>query len=66
MARILEGIFVLGCSLVGLGMSAPDRSGVREVVQLVALAQNNAASNVARLAAHISNAPERILRVRGR
>src|SRR6266853_351840 len=52
-SRILEGVFVLGCSLVGLGMGAPEGSGMRNTVQssiqLVALAHGNMARNVANL-----------------
>ena len=69
MTRILEGVFVLGCSLVGLGMGASEGSGlqnaVKTSVQLIALAQNNVvsnvASNVARLSFSLSHVPERIV-----
>lgn len=33
MSRILEGIFVIGCSLVGLGMSAPAGSRMHNAVE---------------------------------
>jgi hypothetical protein len=65
MSRILEGVFVLGCSLVGLGMGAPEGSGMRNTMQgsirLVALAQSNVAGNVARLSASLVRVPTEIL-----
>ena len=67
MSRFLEGIFVIGCSLVGLGMGAPEGSGMQNTmqasIQLVALAQNHVTSNVARLSANFSHASERILSI---
>jgi hypothetical protein len=33
MSRILEGIFVIGCSLVGFGMSAPTGSSIHNAVE---------------------------------
>ena len=57
MSRILEVVFIIGCSLVGWSMNAPDGTGVKETmkcsVQLVAVAQDNIASNTARLTAHV-------------
>jgi len=32
-SRILEGIFVIGCSLIGFGMSAPEGSGIHDSVE---------------------------------
>jgi len=68
MSRILEGVFVLGCSLVGLGMGAPEGSGVRNTVQssvqLIALAQSGVAQNVAKLRASLARVPVEILGLR--
>ena len=65
MTRLLEGIFVIGCSLVVFGMSAPEGSGVRDTmkcsIQLIALAHNNIASNTANLAVHLAEAKSEIL-----
>ncbi len=33
MARLLEGIFVLGCSVVGLGLNALEGSAVPDTIQ---------------------------------
>ncbi len=58
MSRILEGVFVLGCSLVGLGIGAPQGSAIQDTVQcsvqLIALAHDNVASNAARLCADVA------------
>jgi hypothetical protein len=63
--RLLEGIFVIGCSLVGFAMSAPEGSGIRDTmkcsVQLIAMAHNNIASNTANLAVHLAEAKSEIL-----
>jgi len=65
MSRILESVFIIGCSLVGFSMSAPDGSTIRQTVQcsvkLVALAQNNVASNTARLTANLVRVPVQVL-----
>jgi hypothetical protein len=65
MTRLLEGIFVIGCSLVGFGMSAPEGSGIRHTmqcsVQLIAVAHENMASNAARLGIHLAQARTEIL-----
>ena len=65
MSRILEGVFVLGCSLVGLGMGAPDGSGLRDTVQssiqLITLTQSDMARNVAQLSARLVRLPVKIL-----
>jgi len=58
MSRILEGVFVLGCSLVGLGIGAPQGSVIQDTVkcsvQLIALAHANMASNAARLSTDLT------------
>jgi len=65
MSRILEGVFVLGCSLVGLGMNAPEGSGIQNTVrcsvQLIALVHDNVASNAGRLSANLSSIPAQVL-----
>jgi hypothetical protein len=65
MSRILEGVFIIGCSLVGFSMGTKDGNGFKEAikcsVQLVALAQDNVASNTARLASHLASVPVEIL-----
>jgi len=59
MSRTLEVIFIIGCSLVGWSMGAPDGTGLKEAmkcsVRLVALAQDNIASNTARLTGAIGH-----------
>jgi hypothetical protein len=61
MSRILEGVFVLGCSLVGLGMSGSEGSvfqnTMKTSVQFIALAQDNAAANTVRLSATLCKLP---------
>ena len=65
MTRLLEGIFVIGCSLVGFGMSAPEGCGIRHTikcsVQLIAVAHENMASNAVRLGIHLVQARTEIL-----
>ena len=65
MSRILEGVFILGCSLVGMGMGCPEGSALRNTVkcsvQLIALAQDNVASNTARLQSDLARVPGHIL-----
>jgi hypothetical protein len=65
MTRLLEGIFVIGCSLVGFAMSAPEGSGIRNTmkcsIQLIAVAHNNIASNTANLGVHLAQAKAEIL-----
>jgi hypothetical protein len=65
MSRILEGVFILGCSLVGFSMSAPEGSRIRETmqcsIQLVALANDNVAANAARLTADLARVPVQIV-----
>ena len=57
MSRILEGVFVIGCALVGFGMGAPEGSGVRNSVncsvQLIAMVHNNVAMNAAKISTGI-------------
>jgi hypothetical protein len=65
MTRLLEGIFVIGCSVVGFCMGAPEGSGIRNTmkcsVQLIALAHNNIASNTANFGVHLAEAKAEIL-----
>jgi len=65
MTRLLEGVFVIGCSLVGFGMGAPEGSGIRNTmqcsVQLIALANDNIASNSANIGIHLAQAKAEIL-----
>lgn len=60
MARILEGVFVIGCALVGFGMGAPEGSGIQNSVkcsvQLIALVHNNVAAHAAQLSTGIVRA----------
>ncbi len=60
MTRLLEGIFVIGCCLVGFAMSAPEGSNIRNTmncsIQLIALANNNIASNTANFGVHLAEA----------
>jgi len=60
MSRILEGVFVIGCALVGFGVGAPEGSNVRNSmncsVQLIALVHNNVAKNAAKLSSGIVHA----------
>jgi hypothetical protein len=65
MTRFLEGIFVIGCSLVGFAMSAPEGSGLRNTVkcsvQLIALTNNNVVFNASKLGIHLVEARTEIL-----
>jgi hypothetical protein len=65
MTRLLEGIFVLGCCVVGFGMGAPEGSGIKNTikcsVQLIALAHNNIALNTANFGVHLQQAKSEIL-----
>lgn len=65
MTRFLEGIFVIGCSLVGFGMGAPEGSGIRNAmncsVQLIGFANDNLASNSAKIGIHLAEAKAEIL-----
>ena len=64
MTRLLEGIFVLGCSLVGLGMGAPEGSGIGKAkqcsIQLIAAVQQNVTANATRAAIHFAEARFRV------
>ena len=42
MTRLLEGIFVIGCSLVGFGMSAPEGSGINNTIKQVLIQSHRA------------------------
>jgi hypothetical protein len=65
MTRLLEGIFVIGCSLVGFVIGAPEGSPIKNTmncsVQLIALAHNNIASNAANFGVHLAQAKTHIL-----
>jgi len=65
MTRLLEGIFVIGCSVVGFCMGAPEDSGIKNTmkcsVQLIAMAHNNIASNAANFGVHLAEAKAEIL-----
>jgi hypothetical protein len=65
MTRLLEFMFVVGCSVVGFGMSAPDGNPIKNTlncsVQLIALAHNNIASNTANFGIHMAEARTEIL-----
>lgn len=65
MSKILEGVFVLGCSLVGLGMSGIDggvfQNTMKASIQLVALAHDNVAVNAMRLGTNLSRLPVVVL-----
>ena len=65
MTRILEGIFVIGCALVGFGIGTPEGSGIRNTmkcsIQLVSMANENVATNAARLTADLARVPVKIL-----
>ena len=60
MSRILEGVFVIGCAVVGFGVGAPEGSGIQNSmktsVQLIALVHNDVCMNAARLSAGIFGA----------
>jgi hypothetical protein len=65
MTRLLEGIFVIGCSLVGFVIGAPEGSPIKNTmncsVQLIALAHNNIASNTANFGLHLAATRAQIL-----
>jgi hypothetical protein len=60
MTRLLEGIFVIGCCLVGFCVGAPEGGGIKNTmqcsIQLIALAHNNIASNTANFGVHLAEA----------
>jgi hypothetical protein len=61
----MEGVFIIGCSLVGFSMGTQDGNSFKEAVKcsvkLVALAQSNVATNTARLASHLASVPVQVL-----
>ena len=63
--QFFEVMFVLGCSLVGLGMSAPQGSfiegRVKTSVHLVTLAHDHAVLQAAKLCNGLASVPYRIL-----
>jgi hypothetical protein len=65
MSRILEGVFVLGCALVGLSMDAKDGSVMQDAVkcsvQLIANVHDHVASNAARLSRDLARVPAQML-----
>ena len=58
-------MFVVGCSVVGFGMSAPDGNPIKNTlncsVQLIAFAHNHIASNTANFGIHLAEARTEIL-----
>ena len=54
MSRILEGVFVLGCAVVGFCMDANEgnvmQDAVKVSVQFVSMTENRIATNLARVA----------------
>ncbi|HLK20274.1 MAG TPA: hypothetical protein VKT81_15065 [Bryobacteraceae bacterium] len=65
MNRILEGIFVIGCSLVGFAMGAPEGSGIRNAmncsVQLIGFANENIASHTENFDIRLAKAKEQVV-----
>ena len=65
MSRILEGVFVLGCALVGLCMDAKEGSvmqdAVKTSVQLIANVHDHVAANAARLSRDLARVPSQVL-----
>lgn len=65
MTRFMEGIFVIGCALVGFGMNAPEGNGIRNTmkcsIQLIAVAQDNVTVNAAKFGAHVALARAEML-----
>lgn len=65
MNRILEGIFVIGCSVIGFAMGAPEGSGLRNAmncsVQLIGFANENIASNAQNFDIHLAKAKEQVV-----
>jgi hypothetical protein len=68
MTRLLEGIFVVGCCLVGFAMNAPEGSNIKNTmncsIQLIALANNNIASNTANFGVHLAEAKSLLANLR--
>ncbi len=65
MSRILEGVFVIGCALVGLGIDAKEGSVMQDAVkcsvQLIANVHDHVASNTARLSRGLASVPSQVL-----
>ena len=65
MSRIYEGIFVLGCSLVGFSQSFADSAAVHDAarfaVRMVTVTQANLETKMTGLATNLSEAPVRAL-----
>ena len=61
MSRILEGVFVLGCALVGLGIDAKDGSVMQDAVkcsvQLIANVPDHIAANATRIGTGLARVP---------
>ena len=64
MSRILEGVFVLGCALVGLCMDAKEGSVMQDAVkcsvQLIANVHDHVALNAARLSRGLASVPSQV------
>ena len=60
MSRILEGIFVLSCAFVGLGISAPDGSVLRQAVERSTESVVRILPNVLRLGAVVPQSGARV------
>ena len=65
MSRILEVVFVIGCSVVGLGMSVSEgrffQNSVKSSVQLVSTAHRNVSWNVAHFKSNLCQLPVLLL-----
>ena len=65
MSRILEGVFVIGCALVGLGIDAKEGSVMQDAVkcsvQLIANVHDHVAANAARLSNGLASVPAQVL-----
>ena len=65
MSRLLEGVFVFGCAVVGLSMGAPQDTRLQDSVEfsvrLIANAQDNLVSSTTQLQKSLCNAPAQLL-----
>ncbi len=62
MSRILEGVFVIGCAVVGLCMDAKEGSVMQDAVKCsVQLIANVLAANAARLSNGLASVPAQVL-----
>jgi hypothetical protein len=65
MTRLLEGIFVIGCSLVGFAISAPQGSVIRQTmncsIDLIAAAHDNITANAGNFSIHLADAKADVL-----